>query len=381
MKKLLPYALSLFCGIPILSQAQAIRASLLPMQGALRVTNDSLRRNYTNITLEWQLLVNGIPKQKGTVPGISLLPGQPRTIRLPLRPLTGGEEAFLKVGFRRPPQPGPPIATQQLKWKTWGGDIAIPAAGDLSFTDSNDVFTVSSPTLRLSFDKQTGWIQQYEVNHIPFLADTNGLRPALQEPPHFQLFSTSTGSQMVIVRTEYTLPGISCLLHLSYTVNAAGAMLVEQTLETDTTRQDSLPHTIARFGMDWVLPPGADSLAWYGIAPEDLPDTLLPTLHHRYLPATFGQNPAAPIALLVRWWTLTDRAGRGFQLTADSNLLGHITATTPPIESRLRQLYPTSTQLQIDDTAWSRVLPAAHFFHYHYAFRTTPITPAPPAHR
>jgi hypothetical protein len=313
MKKLLPGLLLLLGGIPFLAFAQAIHAVLLLPQGTMRISTDSLSRKGNTITLDWQLLVNGFVRQKGSIPGLQLLPGHPRTVHLPVHVPGEGEEAFIKVGYReslrggpskdRPSGNGPILATQFLPFKPWNGDIRIPAAGELSFTDSSDVFTVSSPALHISFDKESGWIRGYEVDHYALLADTNGLRPVLPGLPHLQLFSTSTGSQMIIVRTEYIVPEISCLLHLSYTLNAAGALLVEQTLETDTTRLDSVAHPIDRLGMRWILPAGSDSLGWYGLTKGE---------HAGTLPSVHGTADSVSEAIQVRRWSVRDSNNKGF---------------------------------------------------------------------
>lgn len=409
MKRLLAYALSFCCGMPFFVLGQPIRTTLLfPAAGAIRssspaaggirssspavggrntpplwsirVINDSLRKNYTNVTLEWQLWVNGLLAQKATVPGLALFPGQPRTVRLPLRLPAGGEEAFVRVSYRSPNRPqGPSITTQQLKLKTWGGDASIPGTGELTFTDSNDIFMITSQKLRILFDKQTGWIQSYEVGRFGLVSDTNGLRPAINGTPHLQLFSTSTGSQMVIVRAEYTLPDIACLLHLSYTINAAGNMLVEQSVEADTTRQDTsmaanrasaspdrvLP--IDHFGMDWMLPPDPDSIAWYGPAPGEDTGAIAAIQYQRISP-DLGQDPTAiPSSVMVRWWSVIGPDGRGFRLSADSNFLS--LSLSPRADSSFRPL-PIGARLHI----------ASSLFHplprdkYRYAYKVTPIS-------
>ncbi|HEY4107543.1 hypothetical protein [Puia sp.] len=380
MKKLLPLLLSVYCGIPVGSSGQPIHATLTA-PGILHITNDSIPNNYTNITLEWQFLVNGLTRQKGIIPGLQLPPGHPRTVRLPLGTPAPGEEAILKIVWRNGPRTRPPLAGQTLRFKPWGGDIRVPVAGELSYSDSGDAFTISSPSLLLSFDKETGWIRRYEVDHYPLLTDTNGLRPTLPSPPHLQLFSTSTGSRMVIVHTEYTLPDLSCLLHLSYTVNAAGDLLVEQTLETDTTRGDTLLHPIDHFGMNWMLQPGFDSTSWYGPAPEDPADTP-PSIH-------LSSLSAATPAKNVRWWNIRDPEGKGFRLTADSNFLHQLSiappegitppgaaappgAITPPGAAAPPASIDTpGNVLKIDgDLTHPPALP----LHYHVAFKITPLT-------
>src|SRR6202000_1106561 len=116
--------------------------------------------------------------------------------------------------------------------------------GQLSFADGPDTFIIRSPLIHLEFNKQTGWLQHYEVKGAVLFDDRLGLRAdfwlagdydtstesapwrSASNHPHLQLFSISTGSELVIVRTEYTLPETACLLHLSYTINASGQMLV-----------------------------------------------------------------------------------------------------------------------------------------------------------
>jgi hypothetical protein len=350
MKNLLFCLLSYFCGTPFFASGQPIRTTLLPNPGNIRVINDSLKKNYTNITLDWRLLVNGLIRQKGRIPGLQLIPGRPRLLHLPLNPPAPGEEALIQLTWRGITPARQVLCTQTLPWKSWGGDLNIPVTGELSFADSNDVFTISSPTLNLSFDKETGWIRWYSTGQDTLIADSTGLRPRLSAQPHLQLFSTSTGSQMVIVRTEYTVPDLSCLLHLSYTINASGTLLVEQVLETDTSRQDSLPHHLTRFGMDWAAPPAADSLSWYGFTGEDNADTL-PSIH-----STSSATPA--IATKVRWWSIRDHAGKGFRLSADSNLLGRII------------LAMSADKISIDDDLYSQ---PEFPIYYHYSFKVDPL--------
>lgn len=353
MKQLIPFLLLIGCGMPFTLPGQPIRTTPAP-PAAIRVQNDSLFKSYTNITLDWQLLVNGRPFQQGKIPGLQLLPGHPRTIRLPLRPLPPIAESYLTVSYHPPIRTRSPFATQTLRWKNWSGDTRVPAAGDLTFTDSNDLFTISSPLLHITFDKQTGWIQEYTVDHFSLLTDSNGLRPALPAPPHLQLFSTSTGPQMAIVRTEYTVPELSCLLHLSYTLNAAGIMVVEETLETDTTRGDSALHSIQRFGIGWQLPHNADSISWYG--PANVTDSI-PTIHNAAIGYAAPADTIVKLAATsVRWCDIHDDAGNGFHLTADSNLLQ-------------LQISPVSNVINIDKISSPIAMLPVYF---HFAFKITP---------
>src|ERR1700760_3176613 len=51
----------------------------------------------TNIRLEWQVLLNGLPGQKGLFPTVSLLPHRPTLLRLPLKLPADNQEVWLRV--------------------------------------------------------------------------------------------------------------------------------------------------------------------------------------------------------------------------------------------------------------------------------------------
>jgi hypothetical protein len=291
-----------------------------------------LQGHYTDINLEWQSTVNGLPGQKGVLLHRNLSATGPTSIILPLRLPPTNDEIILHVTGRLAPTPGKkqnaPLFTTYLPLRPWRGDYFLPAAGDLSFTDSNNVFTITSAKTQVQFDKQTGWLLHYKAGGSVLMGDTAGLRSDLGLPdtvqPHLQLFFASTGPQVVIVKAEYTLPEINCLLHLSYTFNAAGDMLVEQALEADTTTPYStgptLPRseltltrselTLTRFGMTWLLPRDIDSMSCYAAEPPDMP-AIRP-------PASLSREAAFHD---VRWLTLRDREGKGPRISADSNLL------------------------------------------------------------
>jgi len=354
--------------------------SVRPTPGAaiiLRILNDSGLRDYANIVLDWELRANGLVRQKGSIGYLPIPPKHPAIIRLPVRiPSASGEELFLGLHYRyrnkvsvgqTSAAPGRVLADELLLLKPWtGGQLPVKPAGELSFTDSNGLFTIQSPAALLRFDKQTGWLQSYEikgnrlVEDMPglkshfwlapgdpgYAADRAALSPTWKEAsqaPHLQLFSTSTGSQLVIVRTEYTLPETSCLLHLSYTINATGEMQVEQSIEADSTGQgEPLPC----FGMYWKLPPGFDSVTAYGGTP-------IPAYYHT--PVTpFRENNTYTG---IRYWMITRSDGKGLRFTADSTLLTISTQSSAP-------------RLIIDNPALAYHLP---YGNYRYAYKVSPV--------
>jgi beta-galactosidase len=405
------------------------KRAIVTTPATIRIYNPSAAASLANIALDWEIQADGVIRQKGRIGNLTIGSRQEKLVHLSLRiPNSEEEEIFLQVHYRlqpvgtpRPggtPQPGrtprpggPPHSTtspgapipdspifaedQILLRAAAGKNLIVAPAGELSFADENDTFSIRSPIIHLAFNKQTGWLQHYEIDGTDLLEDTLGLKSNFWLPsrgpgsqaswprptaaggdssslpsdsekawleatrdPHLQLFSTSTGSELVIVRTEYTLPATSCLLHLSYTINAAGEMLVSQQLEPDSTQKpDSMQkgQLLPRFGMKWTLPAGYDSITYYGKNPDTsswiaiyrqkLNQTPAPDIHPR--------GTAAGSA--IRWWKVTGQDGRGLLITADSSFLD-VSALPLPM-----------TELSIDYPHFD--LPYAN---YRYAFKVSP---------
>jgi hypothetical protein len=352
-------------------------------QLTLRLTAGPLLKGYTNIIVKWEMFVNGASHQKGTLPLRIPVSLHPVLIHLPAHLPTGNEEAWLRLDYHStgpssshssPSSSGTklnsaPIATEWLLLKPYSTDDFIPAAGELSFSDSNDVFTINSPKAFLQFDKESGLMLRFEADHHQL---SNALTPELWDSaqPRLQLFSTSTGTQLVIVRAEYTIPEVSSLLHLSYSINAAGVMLVEQSLEPDTTRQANAPPP-PHFGMTWLLPPGLDSITWYGLSPQDTTGAV-PSIHSSYFPAS--QSSHLP-AFNVRWCVFTDHEGRGIRISADSNFL-NISIHAAAADTAMLHSGSLSTQVNISRSFPDYRVP---YNAIKFSYKITPMLP--PARR
>ena len=397
-----------------------------PRPVTLRVFVRDSSLSLSGLVLEWELQVNGVLRQKGAVSNLVIGPQHTALVRLPVRPPTAdSDEAFLQVQYRYrkaapaagPRQPGSPganarqpmgaitrmgpvIAEAQLLLKApTGNDLVIRPAGELSFTDTNDIFTIQSPTIHLEFNKQTGWLQRYTVKGAVLLDDTVGLRSVFWLPdggvtsrsqpaagdtaepwleatrdPRLQLFSTSTGSEMVIVRAEYTLPATSCLMHLSYTVNALGEIGIGQSLESDST-QKGWP--LPCFGMQWALPAGFDSIAYYGLGVRQ-PDSVRPAAKRIGIYRQLLSAPPPPdthsrgmTATAVRWWKITGPGHSGLLITADSSLFNGNVLHASPILLSIYYRQPATGSGFDDAPGLSFHLP---YGNYRYEYKITPVT-------
>ncbi len=360
----------------------------------LRILNSSASP-LKNILLEWSLQSNGSVTKKGKNHIPALAPNQPTLIRLPLPlPDDSAGESFLLLRYY---STATLLSERLLLIKPYQPRLTIAPAGEITLSDENDTFTIHSPSIRISFNRQTGWLVRYEIKGIDLLDDSLGLRSnfwwsgyndsanyptdsgwrAATRDPHLQVFSTTNSPEQIIIRTEYALPATASLLHLSYNINAGGEMLITQQVEPDTSQPPSRQWPLPCFGMQWTAPAGYDSITeygplgsgWIGLKPEQLPTPS----------ASDPLARAKATRTEIRWWKITDKDGNGLQFIADTPLLnesslrffdGHairINIDRPP------QTYPSAAAAPATpDTQpqWPALLPMGN---YQYTYKVKPL--------
>jgi len=385
---------------------------------ALQVFSDYAFHELSHLSMEWQVLVNGLPGQHGTAALPPVGPQKTGHIQLPIRmPATG--EILLNITYRLKKAEsllpaGHIVASEQLVLReAYINDVSIHPAGELIFKDEGGTFTISSSAtgLDLQFNKQTGWMQHYVIGGRSLLEDTLGLTANFWRPPtgcddagrlpselspwkhatresRLQLFSTSTSNDFVIVRADYLLPETASLLHVHYTINARGEMQVEEILEQDSTqtantdtntviRKTMLP----RMGMKWILPPGYDSIMYYGRGPqENYTDrnyaTVLgiyrQTVEEQFYP--YHQPQESGTRTDIRWWKITDGHGHGMQITADSAWLSISALHYYDSDLEEKKTIPRpQTQLNIDLRQMGLAGKGLPYGSYHYIYKVTPL--------
>ncbi|HVW59847.1 MAG TPA: beta-galactosidase domain 4-containing protein [Puia sp.] len=385
---------------------------------AVQVFNDYAFQDLSHLSMEWQVLTNGVAGQHGKANMPVIGPQRTGRIQIPVRmPATG--EVLLNITYRqkRPGSMLPAghiVASEQLMLReALAGDVSVHPAGELTFKDEGGTFGISSPAtgLDLQFNKQTGWLQHYVVEGRSLLEDTLGLTADFWRSPtdcdyadklpmdlsvwkhatresRLQLFSTSTSTDFVIVRADYLLPEAACLLHVHYTINAKGEMQVEEILETDTTQTGNTDTStvvkktmLPRLGMKWVLPAGYDSVVYYGRGPqENYADRNYAadlgihrqTVDEQFYPYRRPQECGTRTD--VRWWKVTDHQGHGLQITADSALLS--ISALHYFDNDLdegKTIPRPQTQLDIDLRQMGLDGKRLPYGNYHYIYKVTPF--------
>ncbi len=385
---------------------------------AVQVFNDHAFRDLSYLSMEWQVLINGVAGQHGAAAIPVIGPQKTGRVQIPVRMPAAGE-VLLNIIYRLKRSEsllpaGHVVASEQLILReAFAGDVSVHPAGELTFKDESGTFGISSPAtgLDLQFNKQTGWLQHYAIGGRSLLEDTLGLTANFWRLPtdcdyadklpielsawkhstresRLQLFSTSTSSDFVIVRTDYILPETACLLHVHYTINAKGEMQVEEILETDTTQTGNTDTNIVirrtmlpRMGMKWILPAGYDSVVYYGRGPqENYTDRnygaalgiYRQTVEEQFYPYRRPQECGTRTD--IRWWKITDQQGHGLQITADSALLSISTLHYYASDLDEGKTIPRpQTQMNIDLRQMGLSEKRLPYGNYHYIYKVTPL--------
>lgn len=361
-------------------------ASTFSKSGAgvgVRVSNDHAFRDLSNLSMEWQLLVNGVMVRHGVAALPAIAPQKSAVVNIPVVVQPGGE-ALLNVYYKQK-KAGFVVAEEQVKVSEGMNDVVVRPAGELVFKDEGGSFGITSTVagLDMQFNKQTGWLQHYVVGGRSLLNDSLGLSAGFWQKPwcdsgrnmtvwqnagadaRLQLFSTSTSNDFVIVRADFVMPEVGCQLHIHYTVNARGEMQVEDILEVDTTGQPGIDTTahltkppLPRMGMQWNFPPGYDSVIYYGRGPQDnYADRHASAFLGVYRQTTADALPRTD----VRWWKVTDKQGHGLQVTADNTFLMMNMAGKMPVS------------LHIDHRQMGLAGRGLPYGNYHYIYKVTPL--------
>jgi beta-galactosidase len=152
------------------------------------------------------------------------------------------------------------------------------------------------------------------------------LKPWKEAQQNLQLqnLSVKEDKDLVHVLAIYTLPEVYAQLKLQYTINSKGVVLINQELIADTSKQVPM---LPRFGMNWILPEGFDSIRYFGRGPhESYQDRNYSTpvglynqsVKERFYPYIRPQENGNKTD--IRWFELRNKDGKGIRIESDSLL-------------------------------------------------------------
>jgi beta-galactosidase len=324
---------------------QNIWTSLLDKsKGEIEVYNENFFRDLSAYRLAWSLVCDGETVQQGRVDNLNVPPHERVNMTLPIEneKFKVGKESFLNVAYELKEKDGvlpagTVVARQQLPLDgyQWTDNDVVPSAGKVKALkmDKKDKTNLSfdGEGVRVSFDKQTGFLCGYQVAGVSYLASGTEMKPnfwragtdndygaGLQKKfrvwlnPTFKLESLTSakqGSEMTVT-ASYTIPEVNGKLELSYLLYSDGTMTVKQRMTADASAK--VP-PMFRFGMRLQLPGSMNVSSYYGRGPiENYQDRNNCTFVGRYTQTTDEQfypyiRPQENGNKTdIRWWKQTD---------------------------------------------------------------------------
>jgi len=249
----------------------------------------------------WELAVDGVIVSKGKLPVLTVAPGKSRTLLLPLKKpaLQPGQECFLTVRL---------AAAKATPWCDAGHEVAWeqfavahspararkPARGALDLADEAGAATVRGEGFELAASGESSALTSFRWHGIELLlrgpalnvwraATDNdgikgwsgqankalgrwlaaGLNEMKLEPVGFAARRTKDGAVVITIKTRGIATGGVVEHQHVYTVLPDGEIHVANTFKCAKALPD-----LPRLGVTFALPPGFESLSWFGRGPH-----------------------------------------------------------------------------------------------------------------
>ncbi|HZL11293.1 MAG TPA: glycoside hydrolase family 2 TIM barrel-domain containing protein [Prolixibacteraceae bacterium] len=334
----------------------------------ISIYNENFFKDLSDVRMEWNLTVNGKLTQTGAIADVNVQPHATKEFSIPVK-LPGEGEAFLNVIYKQKlekflvPKDHIVAEEQLLVSGTYKNDMSIAPTGNITVKETNASIDVSAKGMKISFNKQTGLMEQYVVNGQSYLESTSGLKPAFWRAMNdndmgafFQMrlklwktaqgnlkltdIKTTQNNNLLTVQTSFELPDVFAKLNIQYIINSKGELEIGQSMIADTTKRvaSSMPRffrrnnanaleqipMLPRFGMNWVLPAGFETIEYYGNGPvENYQDRnyAAPTgiykqsVAQQFYPYIRPQETGNKTG--IRWFEIKNKKGKGLMIQSD----------------------------------------------------------------
>ncbi|MEP0366334.1 MAG: glycoside hydrolase family 2 TIM barrel-domain containing protein [Cyclobacteriaceae bacterium] len=326
---------------------QNFKAELFDLaRGTVKITNEFSFRNFSNLTLVWEVMANGTITNQGELK-IDLEPGASTVLNIPfaqsiqldkecflnLKLMSGSEtfqEGVVKIAEEQLLLNEPKILQKKL---TSEEKVSIKKEGS--------IVNVVAGDFEVSFDQVTGDLKNISKGEKKYLKRT--LQADFWRVPtdndygnkmvarlgvwkdahknktleHFEAKRTESGT--VKVETYYLLTDVDAQLLLEYEIGENGEMVIDYAYITAPNRQ--LPE-LPRVGLNLGLSGDLNHAIWYGRGPHEnyidrkqsakvgVYDSGVEDLYFQYIRPQEGGYRTD-----VRWLNLQDNAGNGLMIS------------------------------------------------------------------
>lgn len=322
--------------------------------GKIRLHNLFFFTTLESVSMEWELIRDGLAVQRGMVDNLSVNPQDSTELTIPVNRdlLSQAGEYFLNFTFRTKndlpyADKGFDIAKEQIVLKSGALASKQPSAPGKQplRIENGDITTISGDGISIKINSATGELISYIYLGSELIADP--LKPCFWRVPTdndegggergyatrwrkaglenfgvkintFNASSQNDGS--VVLEAASTLffrSGKTMNMNSRYTFHTDGKI----DFDTDLSLNDEFP-PLARVGMKFAMPALYDNLKWYGRGPFEsyqdrkvsahvgLYDGSVADQHFEYVMPQENGNKTD-----VRWFSITDEAATGFKIT------------------------------------------------------------------
>ena len=245
---------------------------------------------------------------------------------------------------------------------------ALGKPGLPTVDDNRYYLVVKGENFQLDFGKRSGLMEHFVANGVQLLADDNVLKPNFWRAPTDNDFGANLNRKYAawrnpelklrslkhhqtetetVVETEFQIPSVVATLAVNYHISNEGVVTVEEKMTVDPAQQkrvekirwqrteprdapvaegeaSSEASDMFRFGMQLPMPAAMEQITYYGRGPvETYCDRKYSeslgiyesTVTDEFYPYIRPQENGNHVDL--RWWKVTDAAGRGLMVVAD----------------------------------------------------------------
>jgi beta-galactosidase len=322
----------------------------------IEVYNENFFRDLSGYKLKWELMADGKQVGGGEIDNLDVAPQQTKTYKIPLETedIKDDTEILLNIFFTlKADEPlmkaGQTVAYNQLAVRPYDyKSCVLPAAtaSKIKIIDKKgtEEIIVSNDNFMVSFDRQTGLMNNYTVQGNDLLGDGGTLRPNFWRAvtdndmgaelhksmgawrnPEMKLTSLKAEKEKkqdpVKVTATYEMPAVKARLTMTYVILEGGAIYVIENMSTTAGAEVS---DMFRFGMVMDMPFAFDQSEYYGRGPienyADRKECMNVGLHkqtadEQFFPYIRPQETGTKTD--IRWWRQTNEAGFGLRIQAE----------------------------------------------------------------
>lgn len=264
-------------------------------KGIIEIENKNFFEDFTDKSISWKVLEDGIKIAEGNGISALVLPGEKKAVTLEKFPnvLDKNKEYILEVSLLQKEANSLIPKRHEIAWDQFviqkgAGFTNTPSvSNDLKITSKDQSIDIKNQIVDLKLDKKTGEIIFWK--HHKIVITNHPIRPNFWRPPTdndlgngmdkwarvWQYASYNykaklvenpvTKNSGVSYKVAYTLPENEANVAVVYHINANGEMKVDFSF---TPNQSDLPN-IPRLGMYLTLPNTFQKVSWYGNGPQE----------------------------------------------------------------------------------------------------------------